>query len=356
MILLKKLYNVVSSQDDSFVKVKLKPMLSEFTFNMIIRMVAGKQYNIGEEVTGKLEGKRLQKLVEDLFQAGVSGNIGDFFPSLQWIDFQGFKKNTVRLFKETDAFLQDLNDEHRMNKGDFEREDTMISHFLSLQESQPEYYTDENIKAQMMDMLNASIDTIVSTIEWSMSNLLNNPNALEKTIAEVDCLVGQDKLLDEVHDLRKLNYLQNVISETLRLHTIAPLLIPHRSSDNCTLGGYHIPKDTMLFVNAWAIHRDPKLWDEPTSFRPDRFGNGEIDHETNYKLMPFGMGRRSCPGMDLARRTVGLVLGLLIQCFEWKRVGEKEIDMTEGKGVTMPKAEPLEALCKAGDMANKLLS
>ncbi|XP_022747988.1 cytochrome P450 81E8-like [Durio zibethinus] len=162
-ILLTKLYNVVSSQDDSFVKVKLKPMLSEFTFN--IRIFAGKQYNIGEQVTGKLEGKRLQKLVEDLFQMGVSGNVGDFFPSLQWIDFQGFKKNTVRLFKETDAFLQDLIDEHRMNKGDFERESTMISHLLSLQESQPQYYTDQNIKAQMMDMLNASIDTIMSTVE-----------------------------------------------------------------------------------------------------------------------------------------------------------------------------------------------
>ncbi|XP_022747979.1 cytochrome P450 81D1-like [Durio zibethinus] len=128
------------------------------------------------------------------------------------------------------------------------------------------------------------------------------------------------------------------------------------SSDHCTLGGYHIPKDTMLLVNAWAIHRDPKLWDEPTSFKPDRFENGEIDHETNYKLMPFGLGRRSCPGMDLARRAVGLVLGSLIQCFEWKRVGQKEIDMTEGKGVTMPKAEPLEALCKARNMANKLMS
>ncbi|XP_022747980.1 cytochrome P450 81D1-like [Durio zibethinus] len=133
-------------------------------------------------------------------------------------------------------------------------------------------------------------------------------------------------------------------------------ILEARSSDHCTLGGYHIPKDTMLLVNAWAIHRDPKLWDEPTSFKPDRFENGEIDHETNYKLMPFGLGRRSCPGMDLARRAVGLVLGSLIQCFEWKRVGQKEIDMTEGKGVTMPKAEPLEALCKARNMANKLMS
>ncbi|XVE69301.1 hypothetical protein DITRI_Ditri09bG0141000 [Diplodiscus trichospermus] len=332
-MLLKKLYTIVSSHGDSFVKVKLKPMLSDFTFNMIIRMISGKQYNIGKEATEKLEGKRLQKLIEDLFQMGVSGNIGDFIPSFHWIDFQGFKKNTVRLFKETDAFLQDLIDELRRNKDDFERENTMIGHLLSLQESQPEYCTDEVIKAQVMDMLNASMDTIVSAVEWGMSNLLNNPKALAKTKAELDFFVGHEALLDEVH-LRELNYLQNVISETLRINSIAPLLIPHMSSDHCSLGGYHIPKGTMLLVNAWAIHRDPKLWDEPTSFKPER----------------------SCPGMDLARRAVGLVLGSLIHCFEWKRVGEKEIDMTEGKGVTMTKAEPLEALCKANNMANKLLS
>ncbi|XVF23989.1 hypothetical protein REPUB_Repub13aG0087700 [Reevesia pubescens] len=353
MILLKKLYNV-SSHD--FVKVKLKPMLSEFTFNMIMRMIAGKQFKIGNEVTEKLEGKRLQKLMEDLFQMGVSGNIGDFFPFLQWTDFQGYKKNVIRLFKETDEFLQELIDELRRNKGDFEWDpNTMISHLLSLQESQPEYYSDEIIKGLMVDMLNASMDTIVAAVEWSMSNLLNNPNELAKTRAELDFVVGQDKLLDEI-DLRKLTYLQNVVSETLRVNTIAPLLIPHMSSDHCTLGGYHIPKNTMLLINAWAIHRDPKLWDEPTSFKPERFGNGEINHEATYKLMPFGLGRRSCPGKDLAPRAVSLVLGSLIQCFEWKRVGEKEVDMTEGKGVTMPKAEPLVVLCKARNIANKLMS
>ncbi|XVE69299.1 hypothetical protein DITRI_Ditri09bG0140800 [Diplodiscus trichospermus] len=129
------------------------------------------------------------------------------------------------------------------------------------------------------------------------------------------------------------------------------------SSDQyCTLGGYHIPKGTMLLLNAWSIHRDPKLWDEPTSFEPERFGNGEIDHGDNYKLMPFGLGRSSCPGRDLARRAVGLVLGSLIQCFEWKRVGETENAMTEGKGPTMPKAKPLEALSKPRNLANKLSS
>ncbi|XVF83798.1 hypothetical protein PTKIN_Ptkin16aG0521500 [Pterospermum kingtungense] len=117
-----------------------------------------------------------------------------------------------------------------------------------------------------------------------MSHLLNNLNALEKSKDELDFHVGHDKLLDEA-DLLKLRYLQNVIFETLRLNPAVPLLVPHVSSDHCNIGGYDIPKDTMLLVNVWAIHRDPKLWgNEATSFRPERFENGKIE---GYKLMPI---------------------------------------------------------------------
>lgn len=173
-----------------------------------------------------------------------------------------------------------------------------------------------------------------------MSNLLNHPNILNKAAEEIDNQVGQDHLLDEP-DLSKLHYLHNIINETLRLYPAAPLLLPHMSSDDCTLGGYHIPRGTILLVNAWAVHRDPKIWDDPTSFKPERHNLGE---DQAHKLLPFGVGRRSCPGSGLAQRVVGLALGSLIQCFEWKRVGESEIDMTEGRGVTMPKVKPLELL------------
>jgi isoflavone 2'-hydroxylase len=132
-----------------------------------------------------------------------------------------------------------------------------------------------------------------------------------------------------------------------------PLLVPHMSSDDCTVGGYDVPRNTMLLVNAWAIHRDPKVWDDATSFKPERFECGEADA---HKLIPFGLGRRACPGAGLAQRTVGLALGSLIQCFEWERVGEEEVDMAEGNGITMPKAVALEAMCKARPIMNKVLS
>ena len=197
----------------------------------------------------------------------------------------------------------------------------------------------------MQILLLAATDTSAVTLEWAMSNLLNHPNVLKKAKDEIDVHIGQNHLLEE-SEVSKLHYLQNIISETLRICPAAPLLVPHYSSEDTTIGGYDVPRDTILLVNAWAIHRDPKLWDDPEGFKPERFEKSE-DHQHCYKLMPFGLGRRACPGVGLAQRVVGLTLGSLIQCFEWERVGEELVDMTEGKGLTMPKAVPLEAICKA---------
>lgn len=190
-----------------------------------------------------------------------------------------------------------------------------------------------------------------------MANLLNHPQVLEKVKAELDSEVGQRQLVDE-SDLSRLSYLQNVITETLRLFPPTPLLVPHYSSDNCTIDGYDVPRDTIVLINAWAIHRDPKLWDDVESFKPERFEGGDHKgtHEQVNKLLPFGLGRRACPGAGLAQRVVGLTLGSLVQCFEWKRVSEEEVDMTEGRGLTMPKAVPLEAKCKARPIMKKVLS
>ncbi|KAI5419490.1 hypothetical protein KIW84_043599 [Lathyrus oleraceus] len=190
-------------------------------------------------------------------------------------------------------------------------------------------------------MLVAGTDTSSVTLEWAMSNLLNNPNILKKAKDEIDTHIGQDHLVDEC-DISKLSYLQSIVYETLRLHPAAPLLMPHLSSEEFTIEKYNIPQSTILMVNSWAIHRDPNLWTDPICFKPERF---EKEGETN-KLLSFGMGRRACPGTNLAQRTVSLTLGLLIQCFEWKRIGKEKIDMTEGNGVTVAKKIPLRVMCK----------
>ncbi|XVF61272.1 hypothetical protein PTKIN_Ptkin08bG0117000 [Pterospermum kingtungense] len=331
---------------EGFVKVELKSMFADLTFNNLMRMMAGKRY-YGEDVTDDSEAKEFRELVAEVIENGGAGNPGDYLPILNWVG--NYEKKLLVLAKRMDRFLQGLIDERRNEKGG----NTMIDHLLSLQESEPEYYNDQIIKGLIFVMLLAGTDTSAVTLEWAMSNLLNHPDVLNKARAELDAQVGQERLIDE-SDIAKLPYLQNIMSETLRLYPAAPFLVPHRTSADCTIGGYTVPRDTIVLINAWAIHRDPELWDDPTSFKPERFNTEVKDH--SHKFMPFGMGRRACPGAILGHRMVNLALGAVIQCFEWERVGDQKVDMTEGKGVTMPKVVPLEAMCKARPILHKVLN
>ncbi|CAI9092355.1 OLC1v1027571C2 [Oldenlandia corymbosa var. corymbosa] len=176
-----------------------------------------------------------------------------------------------------------------------------------------------------------------------MALLLNHPEAIEKVKAEIDAHVPEDRLLEE-KDLSNLTYLQNVVKETLRFYPPIPFLIPHEASEDCTVSGYSISKGTMLLVNLWAIHRDPKLWENPMEFKPERHEGRKQDQD--YSLMPFGAGRRGCPGAVLGTRMLELVLGTLVQAFEWERISEELVDMSEGKGFSLPKLKPLEAICR----------
>ncbi|XP_034690042.1 cytochrome P450 81Q32-like [Vitis riparia] len=343
------LHRLSQNSRDNFARVELRPMFTELTCNIIMRMVTGKRY-YGEYVDSE-EAKHFQKIMRGIFELAGASNPGDFLPLLRWVDFGGYEKKLVKLNREKDVIFQGLIDEHRSPDQGLVNKNSMIDHLLSLQKSEPEYYTDEIIKGLALILTFAGTDTTATTIEWAMSLLLNHPDVLKKARAELDTHVGKDRLMEE-SDFPKLQYLRSIISETLRLFPATPLLIPHISSDNCQIGGYDIPRGTILLVNAWAIHRDPKSWKDATSFKPERFENGESEA---YKLLPFGFGRRACPGAGLANRVIGLTLGLLIQCYEWERVTEKEVDMAEGKGVTMPKLEPLEAMCKARAIIRNVL-
>ena len=194
-------------------------------------------------------------------------------------------------------------------------------------------------------MLGAGTDTTSTTIEWTLSLLLNNPHALKKAQKEIDEHVGDKNLIQE-SDLNQLPYLNCVIKESQRMYPAGPIT-PHESSTECMVGGYRIPRGTMLLVNIWAIQNDPRVWEEPRKFMPERFEEGvEMEDKHGFKLMPFGSGRRGCPGEGLALRMVGLVLGSLIQCFDWESVGGGMVDMSEGTGLTLPKAQPLLVRCR----------
>uniref|UniRef100_A0AB38Z7E6 Cytochrome P450 family n=1 Tax=Paeonia suffruticosa TaxID=45171 RepID=A0AB38Z7E6_PAESU len=330
-------------------KVEMKSCFFELTLNVLMRMIAGKRY-YGEDVTEVEAAREFREIVSETFLLGGATNMLDFLPVLKWVGFKGIEKKMKVLHGKRDGFIQSLIEESRKEMksrdgcGDEGRKKTMIEVLLTLKQTEPEYYTDKVIKSLILVILTAGTDTSSGTMEWALSLLVNNPQVLKKEQKEIDDHVGYDRLIDE-SDLSKLPYLHSIVMETLRMYPGGPMLVPHEASTECTVGGYKIPCGTILMINMWAIQNDLKIWTDPRTFKPERFEGFEGERD-GFKLMPFGSGRRSCPGEGLAVRMVALALGSVIQCFEWERIGEEMVDMTEGQGLTLPKAHPLWAKCR----------
>ncbi|ESR66693.1 cytochrome P450 family 81 subfamily D polypeptide 8 [Citrus sinensis] len=341
--------------------VDMKSAFLDFTLNVITRMMAGKRY-FGDDVAARVaeEAERFREMMAETVRVGGGVNALDVLPVLKWLAFGAAERKFIALQEKRDRFMQDLIEDNKRKMGidhaNDRRMKTMVEVLLSLQDqSDAQFYKDETIKSLMLVFLVAANDTSLGTIEWAMSLLLNNPDILEKARSEIDNQIGFDRFVDEL-DLTKLPYLRCIILETLRLYPAGPFLLPHESSEECTVGGFRIPRGTMLLVNIWAIQNDPKIWENPTKFNPERFEGIEGARDHGFKFMPFGSGRRSCPGEALSMRIVGLTLGSLIQCFEWERVGEKMEDMAEASGLVLAKVQPLQAKCRPRPAMLKLLS
>ncbi|KAJ4770811.1 hypothetical protein LUZ62_055068 [Rhynchospora pubera] len=329
----------LGSADDksAFQKVNVKAIAFEFVLNVVMGMIAGKRY-YGDEAKDWDEARQFRHVVDEVSSLVSGTKLEDFFPWIKLIKSVLMGRRLKAVVKKRNEFSQRLIEEIR--KGvDAQRKKTMIGDLLGLQEREPEGYADSLIRSLSLSLLQAGTDTTSNTIEWAMSLLLNNPAALAKARHEIDTVVGRDRLVEE-SDVPSLPYLRAIINETLRLHPAVPLDVPHESAADCFIGGYIIPKGTTLLINIHAIHRDPSIWKDPTEFRPERFENGKAE---GLWLLPFGMGRRKCPGEGLAIRMIALALGTLIQCFEWERIGEEAVDMTEAPGIVMAKTVRLDA-------------
>ncbi|CAL4919200.1 unnamed protein product [Urochloa decumbens] len=330
-------------------RVELKRRLFEVSLGALMEAIARTKTSRAEadsdDTDMSPEAQEYKKALDEFIPLVDAANMWDLLPVLKWFDVFGTRKKIVAAVGRRDAFLRRLIDAERrsMDGGGESDEKSMISVLISLQKSEPEVYTDTVIMSLCSSMFTAGTETTASTAEWAMSLLLNHPEVLKKAQAEIDASVGSSRLIG-ADDVPRLGYLQHIVTETLRLYPVLPTLIPHESTTGCTVGGHHVARGTMLLVNVYAIHRDPTVWEDPAAFRPERFENGKAEDRL---LMPFGMGRRKCPGETLALRTVGLVLGTLIQCFDWDTVGgADEVDMAEGVGITLPRAVPLEAMCR----------
>ncbi|OMO80886.1 Cytochrome P450 [Corchorus olitorius] len=180
-----------------------------------------------------------------------------------------------------------------------------------------------------------------------MAELISHPEAMKKAQQELTQVVGDNETVEE-HHIHKLPYLQAVVKEALRLHPSAPLLLPRSPSQSCTVGGYFIPKDGKVFINAWAMHRDPLFWNDPFEFHPERFiGDhvNNVDYSGKYfHYIPFGSGRRICAGLRLGERMLMYTLATFLHMFEWKMPDGEKPDTREKFGIVLEKLTPLIAV------------
>lgn len=198
----------------------------------------------------------------------------------------------------------------------------------------------------MQSLTLGATDTSTATLTWALTLLLNNREVLKKAQKELDHNIGRERQANE-SDIKNLPYLQSIIRETLRLYPAAPLLIPYESMEDCTVGGYHIPAGTRVLINVSKIQRDLQVWPDPDKFLPERFLTSAKNCDVrgqNFELIPFGSGRRICPGVTLGLQVMQLTLANLLQGFDIATPLDEPLDVSETYGITNLKAGQLDVL------------
>jgi cytochrome P450 len=193
-------------------------------------------------------------------------------------------------------------------------------------------------------MFGAGSETSSGVVLWGMSQIIKNPKIMEEAQAEIRRVFDKKGNVDET-ELHQLIYLKSIIKETLRLHPTVPLLLPRECRERCRINGYDIPAKTRVAINVWAIGRDQKYWVEAESFKPERFINNPIDFKgTDFEYLPFGAGRRMCPGITFGLPNIELPLAQLLYHFDWKlpnKIKNEDLDMTESFGITLRRKNDL---------------
>ncbi|EXB56006.1 Trans-cinnamate 4-monooxygenase [Morus notabilis] len=264
-------------------------------------------------------------------------NYGDFIPILRPF-LRGYlkickevKENRLKLFK--DYFVDERKKLSSPKSTDNEGLKCAIDHILEAQ--QKGEINEDNVLYIVENINVAAIETTLWSIEWGIAELVNHPEIQRKLRDELDTVLGRGVQITEP-DMLKLPYLQAVIKETLRLRMAIPLLVPHMNLHDAKLGGYDIPAESKILVNAWWLANNPANWKNPEEFRPERFLQEEAKVEANgndFRYLPFGVGRRSCPGIILALPILGITLGRLVQNFELlPPAGQSKIDTSEKGG------------------------
>ncbi|XP_050203961.1 cytochrome P450 76T24-like [Mercurialis annua] len=272
-------------------------------------------------------------------------NIADYFPMLRFLDPHGVRRRMKVYFDRLlEIFDGIINERIQRRASDSNTSSDVLDSLLILAGESNSGLSLFDLKHLLLDIFTAGTDTTTRTLEWSMAELLHNPEKLAKLKNELKEVEG----IVQESDFSKFPYLQATIKETLRLHPPGPFLVPHKAECEVEICGFKIPKNAQILVNVWATGRDENIWKNANMFEPERFLDSKIDFKgRDFELIPFGAGRRICPGLPLAYRTLHLILASLIQSFDWKLadgVTPKNMNMSESFGLALHKAEPLRVV------------
>ncbi|MCD7472199.1 hypothetical protein HAX54_013207 [Datura stramonium] len=320
----------------------LSNILISLTSTIICRVAFGIRYD--DEAH---ERRRFDELLIEAQAMLASFSVSDCLPSFSWIDkITGWTYRLEKIFKDLDEFYEEIIEQHHNPNRPKSMEGDIVDLLLQLQKEQstPIDLTLEDIKGLLMNVLLAGSDTSAAAVVWAMTVLMKNPKAMNKVQKEIRKSIGNKGIVNE-DDIQNMPYFKAVIKEVFRLYPPSPLLVPRESMGKSTLEGYEIQSGTIIHVNSWAIGRDPEVWENPEEFVPERFLNSDIDFKgQDYELIPFGAGRRRCPGITLGVASTELALSNLLYAFEWelpRGMKKEDIDTDVTLGITMHKKNNL---------------
>ncbi|KAK2440985.1 hypothetical protein P8452_19946 [Trifolium repens] len=322
--------------------INISEKLDSFAYGLTSRTAFGAQ----------IEGKeKYRKLMKDVSKMAGGFSLADLFPSIGILQvLTGLRQRIEKLHREMDEILENVVRNHKQKnletRDKEEIGEDLVDVLLKLQkDSDLEHpLLDNVVKATILDIFSAGSDTTFTILEWAMSELIKNPQIMQKAQAEVRGVYNEKGYVDEPN-LHKLTYLKSIIKETMRLHTPVPLLLPRQCNEKCKINGYEIPAKCKVIVNAWSIGRDSRLWIKGENFVPERFINSSVDYKgVDFEFIPFGAGRRICPGMAFGIANLEISLANLLYHFDWKMLnGDKadQLDMTESFGLTVRRKNDL---------------
>ncbi|GMY26350.1 cytochrome P450 71B34-like [Fagus crenata] len=327
------LVNSISHSSSSATPVDLSEKLASLTASITFRIAFGTSFRGSD-----LDNERFHGMVHEAEAMLGSFNASNYFPFVGWVmdRFSGRFQRLERIFHELDNFFEHVIDLHLNPLRTKQKHEDIIDVLLRIEREQTlsgaARFTKDNIKAVLLDLFLGGVETGTITMIWAMAELAKNPKVMKKTQDEIRNYIGNKGRVSE-SDIGYLFYLKMVVKETLRLHPPATMLLARETMSHFKINGYDIYPQMLVQINAWAIGRDPKYWKNPEEFIPERFLNNSIDYKgQHFELLPFGAGRRGCPGIYMATTTIELALANLLYCFDWKLaygMKEEDINMEE---------------------------